>query len=84
MQSLIRLSDLMSSLRIEKLELGPIGTNAYLIWECDGGDAVLIDAPPDCSETIKPILEKKSLFFKRNMAYTWPLGSHGRGRRFSR
>jgi glyoxylase-like metal-dependent hydrolase (beta-lactamase superfamily II) len=58
------LSDLMSSLRIEKLELGPIGTNAYLVWKCGGGDAVLIDAPPNCSETIKPLLEKESLVLR--------------------
>lgn len=64
MESLIRLSDLMSSLRIEKLELGPIGTNAYLVWKCGGGDAVLIDAPPNCSETIKPLLEKESLVLR--------------------
>ena len=51
----------MNSLRITKMELGPIGTNAYLIWEDGGKDAVLIDAPPDCRETVESVLIKESL-----------------------
>ena len=35
----------MSSLRIEKMELGPIGTNAFIVYEDGGSEAVLIDAP---------------------------------------
>ena len=34
------------------MELGPIGTNAYLLWEEGGEEAILIDAPPGCSEAI--------------------------------
>ena len=34
---------------VRKMELGPIGTNAYLLWEDGGKEAVLIDAPPDCA-----------------------------------
>ena len=59
-----RLSDSMKFLRVEKMELGPIGTNAYLLWEKNGGDAVLIDAPPDCRIAIQTILDQESLTLK--------------------
>ena len=42
------------------MELGPIGTNAYLLWE-EGEEAILIDAPPGCSEAIGGILERERL-----------------------
>ena len=43
------------------MELGPIGTNAYLLWEEGGEEAILIDAPPGCSEAIGGILERERL-----------------------
>lgn len=58
------LSDRMNSLRITKMELGPIGTNAYLIWEDGGTDAVLIDAPPNSRETVESYLAEESLELK--------------------
>ena len=51
----------MNSLQIKKMELGPIGTNAYLLWEEGGDKAILIDAPPECKDEILPILDKESL-----------------------
>lgn len=54
----------MNSLCVEKVELGPIGTNAYLIWQEDGKDAVLIDAPPECNDWLIPFLNEKSLSLK--------------------
>ena len=43
------------------MELGPIGTNAYLLWEDGGSEALLIDAPPHCAAEIEPFLEKNGL-----------------------
>jgi len=37
------------ALQIEKLELGPFGTNAYIVICRQTGDSVLIDAPADAS-----------------------------------
>jgi len=51
----------MSKLVVRKMELGPIGTNAYLLWEDGGSEAVLIDAPPDCAAEIEPVLEEHGL-----------------------
>ncbi len=34
-----------SELRIEKMELGPFGTNAYIVVEKSSGESLLIDAP---------------------------------------
>jgi glyoxylase-like metal-dependent hydrolase (beta-lactamase superfamily II) len=51
----------MSKLVVRKMELGPIGTNAYLLWEDGGNQAVLIDAPPDCAAEIEPVLEENGL-----------------------
>ena len=51
----------MSKLVVRKMELGPIGTNAYLLWEDGGKEAVLIDAPPDCTTEIEPVLEEHGL-----------------------
>lgn len=51
----------MSDLRFQKFELGPIGTNAFLVWEENGTDAVLIDAPPESKTTIAPILTSRGL-----------------------
>ena len=54
----------MKKLVVRKMELGPIGTNAYLLWEEGDGEAVLIDAPPDCADEIEPTLEKHGLSLK--------------------
>ena len=51
----------MSKLVVRKMGLGPIGTNAYLLWEDGGKEAVLIDAPPDCATEIEPVLEEHGL-----------------------
>jgi glyoxylase-like metal-dependent hydrolase (beta-lactamase superfamily II) len=51
----------MSKLVVQKMELGPIGTNAYLLWEEDGNEAVLIDAPPDSAAAIEPVLSQNGL-----------------------
>lgn len=46
---------------VRKMELGPIGTNAFLLWEDGGNQAVLVDAPPGCAEEIVPLLELSGL-----------------------
>ena len=51
----------MSKLLVRKMELGPIGTNAYLLWEDGGSEALLIDAPPHCAAEIEPFLEENGL-----------------------
>ncbi|MDE0577323.1 MAG: MBL fold metallo-hydrolase [Opitutales bacterium] len=51
----------MSDLQFQKFELGPIGTNAFLVWEENGADAILIDAPPDAKSTIEPMLKLRGL-----------------------
>ena len=55
----------MKNLCVEKMELGPIATNAFLLWEDDGnGEAVLIDAPPVARETVQEILDCEKLLIK--------------------
>ena len=51
----------MNELRFQKFELGPIGTNAFLVWEDNGTDAILIDAPPESKATIAPRLTSRGL-----------------------
>ena len=51
----------MKKLVVRKMELGPIGTNAYLLWEEGDSEAVLVDAPPDCAHEVEPTLEKHGL-----------------------
>ena len=51
----------MRNLNVQQFELGPIGTNAFLLWEDGGEDAVLVDAPPDAKESIEPILKLREL-----------------------
>jgi hydroxyacylglutathione hydrolase len=51
----------MSDLQFQQFELGPIGTNAFLVWEENGTDAILIDAPPQAKETIEPMLTSRGL-----------------------
>ena len=43
------------------MELGPIGTNAFLIWEDGGKEAVLVDAPPGSGDAVVPFLKKEKL-----------------------
>ena len=55
----------MKNLCVEKMELGPIATNAFLLWEDGGnGEAVLIDAPPFARETVQEILDREKLILK--------------------
>lgn len=54
----------MNNLSIKKLELGPISTNAFLIWEEKGEEAILIDVPPDSVNEIKPFLVSNHLTLK--------------------
>ena len=42
-----------NNIQIERLELGPWGTNAYIIICLQTGDSVLIDAPADASTIVK-------------------------------
>jgi hydroxyacylglutathione hydrolase len=51
----------MEKLNVKKMELGPIGTNAFLLWEEGGKEAVLVDAPPSCSPEVKSLLEVHDL-----------------------
>ncbi len=54
----------MKKLVVKKMELGPIGTNAFMLWEEGGEEAILIDAPPDCASTIHEILVSNGLTLK--------------------
>ena len=54
----------MKNLCVEKFELGPIATNAFLIWEEGGQEAILVDAPPFCSSEINAFLNDHNLILK--------------------
>ena len=55
----------MKNLCVEKMELGPIATNAFLLWEDGGnGEAVLIDAPPFARDTVEEVLDREKLNLK--------------------
>ena len=54
----------MNELCVQKLELGPISTNCFILWEENGNEAVLIDAPPACAEEINQFLQVKELTLK--------------------
>ncbi len=56
----------MDDLIVKKLELGPIGTNAFLLWENKGSEAILIDAPPNCGDEIQKFLRKMTLLYPRS------------------
>ena len=44
------------------MELGPIATNAFLLWEENGnGEAVLIDVPPFAKQTVQAVLDRENL-----------------------
>ena len=65
---------------VEKMELGPIATNAFLLWEENGnGEAVLIDAPPFAQETVQQVLDRGKPQAQGDLADPWPLGSYGWG-----
>ena len=42
-------------MRIERLELGPFGTNAYLLICPRSGDSVLVDAPAQANDILKAL-----------------------------
>jgi hydroxyacylglutathione hydrolase len=44
-----------SSVRIIKMELGPWGTNAYIVVCQDTGDSILVDAPGDADKVLKQL-----------------------------
>lgn len=46
-------------MNLHVLPSGPIGTNGYLLTEPSRGEAVLIDAPGDILQLVKPILAKE-------------------------
>ncbi len=71
----------MDDLIVKKLELGPIGTNAFLLWENKGSEAILIDAPPNCGDEIPKILKENDLTLIRDLANPWTLGPYGRSER---
>lgn len=55
----------MKNLCVEKMELGPIATNAFLLREENGdGYAVLIDAPPFSRDSVEEILEREKIKLK--------------------
>ena len=62
----------MSDLQIHKMELGPIGTNAFLLWEDGKQDAVLIDVPPLSKHEIDSVLADKGL----KVAQIWLTHGH--------
>ena len=51
----------MSSLKIKEMELGPISTNAFLLWRDGMTQAVLVDAPPNCAEEVNKVLADENL-----------------------
>ena len=54
----------MNNLCCQKLELGPISTNAFLLWDDHVKEAVLIDCPPFGGNEVKEILSQKNLKLK--------------------
>jgi hydroxyacylglutathione hydrolase len=54
----------MNNLCCQKLELGPISTNAFLLWEDHVKEAVLIDCPPFGGNEVKELLSQKNLKLK--------------------
>lgn len=51
-------------MNIESFELGPIGTNAFLLWKDASQDAILIDSPHGAWKEVTPFLKKKGLHLK--------------------
>ncbi len=48
-------------MKITCFELGPVATNAFLLWEKDGVDAALVDAPSGALRAIQPVIEEHGL-----------------------
>lgn len=48
-------------MKIERTEIGPFGTNCYLLTEDGRTDCVLVDAPPGAGTLLLPILKKRGL-----------------------
>ena len=51
----------MNPLKIKGMELGPIATNAFLLWRDGMTRAVLVDAPPNCAEEVNKVLAEENL-----------------------
>ena len=43
------------NLQIEKLQLGPFGTNAYILTCRQTGDSVLVDAPAEANKIMEKL-----------------------------
>jgi len=54
----------MNQLKVKKMELGPIGTNAFVLYTEGSEDAVLVDAPPDCALDVERFLVENNLTLK--------------------
>jgi hydroxyacylglutathione hydrolase len=52
---------LSGNMEIESFELGPFATNAFLLWNHEGGKAVLLDAPLGAEEAVPPFLAEQNL-----------------------
>ena len=48
-------------MKIACFELGPVATNAFLIWNEAGEDAALVDAPPGAWSAVQPVLDEHGL-----------------------
>ena len=48
-------------MKVTCFELGPVATNAFLLWEEGGKDAALVDAPQGARRAIQPALEEHGL-----------------------
>ena len=48
-------------MEILTLELGPFATNAFLLWNDGGNEAVLFDAPPGAEDTLPNVLSERGL-----------------------
>lgn len=51
-------------MNIKTFELGPIGTNAFLLWKDGFDDAILIDAPHGAGDIISSFIKSKDLKLK--------------------
>lgn len=51
-------------MNVKSFELGPIGTNAFLVWKDGSEEAILIDAPHGAWESIMFFLKDKKLKLK--------------------
>lgn len=51
-------------MNVETFELGPIGTNAFLLWKDGIEDAVLVDAPHGAWDAVSSFVKSKGLKLK--------------------